>query len=73
MDNGMDLVGKDVVVWLRDGKKKFGILAKIEGSFVYLKSNAGNVEIISSSNIDRIALRRGLGNGILGGGHDNKR
>jgi hypothetical protein len=71
MDNGIDLVGKDVVVWLRDGKKKFGILIKIEGSFIYLKSNAGNVEIISSSNIDRIALRRGYGS--LGGVNDNKR
>jgi len=73
MDNGTDLVGRDVVVWLRDGKKKFGVLAKIEGSFVYLKSNAGNIEIISSSNIDRIALKRKVGSGILGGGDDNKR
>jgi small nuclear ribonucleoprotein (snRNP)-like protein len=72
MDNGIDLVGKDVVVWLRDGNKKFGVLTKIEGSFVYLKSNAGNVEIISSSYIDRIVLRRG-NSGILGGENDNKR
>jgi small nuclear ribonucleoprotein (snRNP)-like protein len=72
MDSGIDLVGKDVVVWLRDGNKKFGVLTKIEGSFVYLKSNAGNVEIISSSYIDRIVLRKRSG-GILGGGNDNKR
>ena len=72
MDSGIDLIGRDVVVWLRDGNKKFGVLTKIEGSFVYLKSNAGNIEIISSSYIDRIVLRRG-GSGILGGGNDNKR
>jgi hypothetical protein len=53
----MSFIGKDVVIWLSNGRRKYGHVANIEGSFLYLVSDNGYPEMLSAAYIQRIVLK----------------
>ena len=50
-----ELIGKDVVVVMRDGFKKIGKLSGIDGKMIALKFYDGRTELINLDDISKIS------------------